>query len=76
MPERNIRFRRDFLRSSIGVGSIALASLFNPRAANSIGSEAPHFAPKAKRIIPLMQSGAPSQLDLFDYKPLLGKMFD
>lgn len=76
MPERNIRSRRDFLGSSVGVGSIALASLFNPRAANSFGSQAPHFAPKAKRIIWLTQSGAPSQLDLFDYKPLLGRMFD
>ena len=34
----------------------------------------PHFAPKAKRIIYLFQNGAPSQLDLFDYKPLLQKM--
>lgn len=35
---------------------------------------APHFAPKAKRMVYLFQSGAPSQLDLFDYKPLLQKM--
>ncbi len=34
----------------------------------------PHFAPKVKRVIYLFQSGAPSQLDLFDYKPLLNKM--
>ncbi|MCB0493302.1 MAG: DUF1501 domain-containing protein, partial [Cyclobacteriaceae bacterium] len=34
----------------------------------------PHFPPKAKRIIYLFQSGAPSQLDLFDYKPLLAKL--
>ena len=34
----------------------------------------PHFAPKAKRIIYLFQNGAPSQLDLFDYKPMLQKM--
>ena len=33
----------------------------------------PHFAPKAKRVIYLFQSGAPSQLDLFDYKPQLAK---
>ncbi len=37
-------------------------------------SQLPHFAPKAKRIIYLFQNGAPSQLDLFDYKPLLQKM--
>ena len=34
----------------------------------------PHFAPKAKRVIYLHQSGAPSQIDLFDYKPALKKL--
>src|SRR5258708_938201 len=34
----------------------------------------PHFAPKAKRVIYLFQSGAPSQVDLFDYKPGLAKL--
>ncbi|MEP0132171.1 MAG: DUF1501 domain-containing protein [Eudoraea sp.] len=34
----------------------------------------PHFPPRVKRVIYLFQSGAPSQLDLFDYKPLLNKM--
>ncbi|WP_394344018.1 DUF1501 domain-containing protein [Seonamhaeicola maritimus] len=34
----------------------------------------PHFPAKAKRVIYLLQSGAPSQMDLFDYKPLLDKM--
>ena len=33
----------------------------------------PHFAPKAKRVIFLHQSGGPSQMDLFDYKPALNK---
>ncbi len=36
----------------------------------------PHFAPKAKRIIYLFMSGAPSQMDMFDYKPEMGKWFD
>jgi len=31
----------------------------------------PHFAPRAKRVISLFQSGAPSQIDLFDYKPAI-----
>ena len=35
--------------------------------------DAPHFAPKAKRVIYLFQSGGPSQLELFDYKPLLNQ---
>src|SRR5260370_3601718 len=34
----------------------------------------PHFAPKAKRVIYLFQSGAPSQIDLFDHKPRFGEM--
>ena len=36
----------------------------------------PHFAPKAKRAIYLFMSGAPSQMDMFDYKPEMEKMFD
>ena len=36
----------------------------------------PHFAPRAKRVIYLFQSGAPSQLDLFDYKPAMRARFD
>ena len=56
---------------------MALASLGHGRvgpaddAARSVARMAPHFAPKAKRIIYLFQSGGPSQLDLFDHKPAL-----
>lgn len=74
--------RRKFLsRLSIGIGSAALGSLLIPDLFSSSGSEEhlaaqlPHFAPKAKRIIYLFQNGAPSQLDLFDYKPKLREMF-
>ncbi len=70
--------RKDFLsKASLGLGAISLASLINPLSAfgatfsSPIG---PHFAPKAKRIIFLNMIGAPSQLDLFDYKPILTKM--
>lgn len=74
--------RRDFLRSSTGLGSIALANLLNPLAfaapaGRSDGSDVPvgaHFAPKAKRVIYLFQSGAPSQMDLFDWKPGLEEL--
>ena len=38
--------------------------------------ELPHFAPKAKRAVYLFMSGAPSQLDLYDYKPNMGEWFD
>ena len=73
--------RQLFGRTSCGLGTIALASLLNGDA-RAVGSASeteaigglpglPHFAPKAKRVIYLLQSGAPSQVDLFDYKPSL-----
>jgi len=72
--------RRDFLtRSSLGMGGLALASLMNPSrlfASNSSDGilDKLHFAPKAKRVIYLFQSGGPSQMELFDYKPKLEEM--
>jgi hypothetical protein len=54
-----------------------MASLLNPSPLFGgilNGSNGPHFVPKAKRIIYLYMAGAPSQVDLFDYKPLLVKM--
>jgi len=70
--------RREFVgRSALGVGTIALGSLLNPNLFAAVPPKAGlHFAPKAKRIIWLTQSGAPSQQDLFDYKPGLESMFD
>src|SRR5207248_911835 len=43
-------------------------------APNPLAPRPPHFAPKAKRVIHLFMAGAPSQLDLFDYKPALAKL--
>ena len=70
--------RHFFARTSHGLGMAALASLLGERAAadQPAGHTGglpglPHFAPKAKRVIYLFQSGAPSQMDLFDYKPSL-----
>ena len=69
--------RRGFLNSfGMGLGGIALGSLLEPGAllGSAVGRGmmgVPHFAPKAKRIIYLFQSGGPSQLDLFDPKPTL-----
>src|SRR5437899_2220200 len=66
--------RHFFSRTAAGIGGAALASLLDPELlhARSGGlAGVPHFAPKAKRVIYLHQSGAPSQLDLFDYKPKL-----
>ena len=69
----NHETRRHFFgRTAGGIGVAALASMFEGQ---GYGSPAlpglPHFAPKAKRVIFLHQSGGPSQLDTFDYKPKL-----
>jgi len=81
--EHSLSFnRRKFLsKLSLGIGSVALGSLLIPDLFSGKPDEEalmaglPHFAPKAKRIIYLFQNGAPSQLDLFDYKPKLQEMF-
>lgn len=72
--------RRGLLGTSAqGLGTAALASLLNPmtpgRAAATEPtrgqSDLPHFTPRAKRVVYLLQNGAPSHVDLFDYKPML-----
>ncbi|HEY2415435.1 MAG TPA: DUF1501 domain-containing protein [Pirellulaceae bacterium] len=66
--------RRDlFGQMATGLGTTALATLL---ARDSVAAESPslHFPAKAKRIIFLFQSGAPSQLDLFDYKPKMADL--
>lgn len=69
--------RHFFSRSSAGLGSIALSSLLSrDLIAEDIIARAGLIAPKAKRVIYLFQSGAPSQIDLFDYKPELRNQFD
>jgi hypothetical protein len=65
--------RRAFLKQGT-LGTAALAALLNQDLSASPQSVAPHFAPKAKRIIYLFQAGGPSQLETFDYKPTLEKM--
>jgi hypothetical protein len=75
--------RQFFAHSGIGLGPIALASLLGAdcaAAGATLGARGagvegfPNFAPRAKRVIYLFQSGAPSQLDLFDEKPLLRRL--
>ncbi len=75
--------RRHFLTSAgLGLGGIALGCLLGRDASGADTSRPlqtgsgglpglPHFAPKAKRVISLFQSGAPSQIDLLDYKPAI-----
>ncbi len=72
--------RRWFLKQcSTGLGSIALAQLLAERGyadtthADPLAPKAPQFAPNAKRVIFLFMAGAPSHLELFDYKPQLAK---
>ena len=69
--------RRRFLSfAGPGLGGAALSSLLAGEARARTGwlEGIPHFAPKAKRVIYLFQHGAPSQLDLFDYKPQLERV--
>ncbi len=76
--------RHFFGRSATGAGVAALAALLGKDLSAAVAGSAeranaglpglPHFAPKAKRIIYLFQSGGPAQMDLFDYKPLLAKL--
>src|SRR5690349_10494980 len=75
--------RRWFFRQcGVGLGSIALATLLSegqaagasaPKVNNPFAPKQPHFKPEAKRVIYLFMGGAPSQLDLFDYKPTLAR---
>src|SRR5271168_4930217 len=73
--------RRWFLRQcSVGLGSIAFAQLLAERGygdtttPDPLAPKAPHFAPKAKRVIFLFMAGAPSQMELFDNKPGLARL--
>ncbi len=63
--------RRQFLgRASAGIGSAALALLLRETGfADTSAASVLHFTPRAKRVILLTQAGAPSQIDLFDFKP-------
>ncbi|OYU93408.1 MAG: sulfatase [Bacteroidetes bacterium B1(2017)] len=86
----NAKRRDFLLGSAIGLGGIALQGLIGckskPEAVkkdNQISAPieqenrplvSPHFMPTAKRVIYLFQSGGPSQMELFDYKPMLYKM--
>jgi uncharacterized protein (DUF1501 family) len=79
---RKLVTRRHFFKDcGVGLGSLALASLLNKdlfaqstaQSKNPLAAKPPHFKAKAKRVIYLFQAGAPSQLDLFDYKPELVK---
>ncbi len=66
---QSIQSRRQFLnRTGMGLGATVLGSICHNKGTAG-ESLVPHFSPKAKRVIFLFMAGAPSQLDLFDYKP-------
>jgi uncharacterized protein DUF1501 len=79
--------RQFFSRSVLGLGTVALSTLLNRDAFGALAGGAanptragglpdvPHFAPKAKRVIYMLQNGAPPHLDTFDFKPGLQKLF-
>ena len=78
--------RELFGRTSTGVGMAALASLLGAESARGAGTSLdsgqggtgipglPHLAPRAKRVIYLFQNGAPTHVDLFDWKPRLREL--
>src|SRR5580765_5838108 len=75
---RLITRRWFFEQCGVGLGAVALGSLFRESgwaapALNPLAAKQPHFTPKAKRVIYLFMAGAPSHLELFDYKPELEK---
>jgi hypothetical protein len=78
----NLNRRRFLSKLGMGFGSVALGTLLMPDLFKGFQNpEEPlmnglrHFAPKAKRIIYLFQNGAPSQIELFDFKPKLTTLF-
>ena len=84
--QQHINRRHFFGRSATGIGTAALASLLQrdgfaddhemtQAPTQRVGGlpSLPHFAPKAKKVIYLFQNGAPTHVDLFDWKPALKK---
>src|SRR5713226_8644402 len=79
---KQITRRWFFKECGVGLGAIALSSLLSETSVSAAGKitgvnplapKKPHFAPKAKSVIFLFMAGAPSHLELFDYKPQLAK---
>lgn len=79
---REVTRRHFFSRCSVGVGSMALATLLAdrgfaapaPQVKNALEPKSPHFPAKAKNVIFLFMAGGPSQLDMFEHKPQLTEL--
>jgi hypothetical protein len=78
--KRALLTRKQFFgRTATGIGSLALGSLLGRASVGASSgmsglSELPHFAAKAKRVIYLFMNGAPTHVDLFDYKPEIQRL--
>src|SRR6186713_2256414 len=71
---RPMMSRRDFLaRTGMGMGALSLGALAHAQSPSPLAPHAPHFAPKAKRVIHFFLNGGPSHVDTFDPKPMLLK---
>src|SRR6059058_6228706 len=78
---KSVTRRWFFQECGVGLGAMALSQLLgltasaseNAAAHNPLAPKQPHYKPKAKRVIFLFMAGAPSHLELFDYKPQLAK---
>ena len=66
--------RHFFGKSAYGLGIAALANLLGEELPSAGLPDIPHFAPRARRVVYLFQSGAPSQIDMFDHKPQLERL--
>src|SRR5687768_6043846 len=81
LGELSLPSRRQFLKNAgLGFGSLALASMLNEEsqaagsaAVNPLLARTPHIPPSTKAVIWLFMTGAPSQVDTWDYKPELQK---
>src|SRR5260221_2459893 len=81
LPPHLVSRRWFFEQCGVGLGAMVLSNLLaqsgnaaNTTPADPLAPKKPHFAPKAKSVIFLFMAGAPSHLELFDYKPALAKM--
>src|SRR5262245_19289601 len=80
-PTRHLSRRWFIEQCGVGLGAMALNHCLSragyaaapQSAANPLAPKQPHFAPKAKNVIFLFMAGAPSHLEMFDYKPQLAK---
>src|SRR5947199_1713489 len=71
---RSSMSRREFLaRAGMGMGARSLRALAQAASASPLAPRAPHFAPKAKRVIHFFLNGGPSHVDTFDPKPALAR---